>query len=43
MTDIRPKKVNDPNEEFIVASYLKRAKTTDGGEEVIKRRKREPS
>lgn len=43
MTDVRGKRSNDPNEEFVVAGYLKRAKTTDAGEELIKRRKREPN
>lgn len=43
MTDVRGKRSNDPNEEFVVAGYLKRAKTTDAGEELVKRRKREPN
>lgn len=43
MTDVRGRRSNDQNEEFVVAGYLKRAKTADIGEEVIKRKKREPS
>ena len=43
MTDVRGKRSNDQNEEFVVAGYLKRAKTADIGEEAIKRKKREPS
>lgn len=43
MTDVRGKRASDQNEEFVVAGYLKRSKTTDVGEEIVKRRKREPN